>query len=130
MSQSLFKVENQTLTLYRNPDPIENEQVKQALYAMAGEGGDDATLDMSALPGISSTTVGMTVAVHLRFSEAGKHLRIRLNPKLLKLFELTMLTDTLSLEMVGPDGDADGPAQEPEKEQAKPLSGRKRSAGK
>ena len=65
------------------------------------ETGSDGVLDMSALHGASSTTVGLTVAVHLRFAEAGKRLRIRLNPKLLKLFELTMLTDTLSLEMLG-----------------------------
>jgi hypothetical protein len=88
---------------------LEIEQVKNALYALAGEelpegaeeDGSDGVLDMSALPGVSSTTVGMTVAVHLRFAEAGRRLRIRLNPKLLKLFELTMLTDTLLLEMVG-----------------------------
>ena len=109
MTEPLFKVAGRTLTLYRNPELSEMEQVKQALYEMAGEGiaegdeenGSDGVLDMTALPGASSTTVGMTVAVHLRFAEAGKRLRIRLNPKLLKLFELTMLTDTLSLEMQG-----------------------------
>jgi hypothetical protein len=57
------------------------------------------------MAGISSTTVGMVVALHLRASEADRKLRIRLNPRLLKLFELTMLTDTLSLEMVGKDED-------------------------
>jgi hypothetical protein len=109
MTEPLFKVAGRTLTLYRNPELSEMEQVKQALYEMAGEGiaegdeenGSDGVLDMTALPGASSTTVGMTVAVHLRFAEAGRRLRIRLNPKLLKLFELTMLTDTLSLEMQG-----------------------------
>jgi len=115
MSEPLFKVEGRTLTLHRNPEVSEMEQVKQALYAMAGEAmaegdeenGSDGVLDMTALHGASSTTVGMTVAVHLRFAEAGKRLRIRLNPKLLKLFELTMLTDTLSLEMQGRE-EADG----------------------
>ncbi len=111
MTEALFKVEGGTLTLHRNPEPAEINQVKAALYEMAGagDGASEGVLDMSELPGVSSTTVGMTVAVHLRFAEAGKRLRIRLNPRLLKLFELTMLTDTLSLEMVGEDGDgADG----------------------
>jgi len=104
MALPLFKVEGDTLVLYRNPEMPEFEQVKQALYTLAGESqSQGAALDMSALNGISSTTVGMTVAVHLRAAEAGKSLRIRINEKLLKLFELTMLTDTLSLEMVGPD---------------------------
>jgi hypothetical protein len=115
MTEPLFKVAGRTLTLYRNPELSEMEQVKQALYEMAGEGiaegdeedGSDGVLDMTALHGASSTTVGMTVAVHLRFAEAGRRLRIRLNPKLLKLFELTMLTDTLSLEMQGKE-EADG----------------------
>ena len=111
MTEALFKVEGGTLTLHRNPEPAEINQVKVALYELAGaeDGASEGVLDMSELPGVSSTTVGMTVAVHLRFAEAGKRLRIRLNPRLLKLFELTMLTDTLSLEMVGEDGDgADG----------------------
>jgi hypothetical protein len=115
MTQPLFKVEGRTLKLHRNPEPLEIEQIKNALYAMAGEpleegaeeDGSDGILDMSQLPGVSSTTVGMTVAVHLRFAEAGRRLRIRLNPKLLKLFELTMLTDTLSLEMVGKEKEED-----------------------
>lgn len=119
MTQALFDVEGRTLTLHRNPDHSEINQVKAALYELAGEDpqegagdsgddGSDGVLDMSELPGVSSTTVGMTVAVHLRFAEAGRRLRIRLNPKLLKLFELTMLTDTLSLEMVGKDEDEVG----------------------
>jgi hypothetical protein len=115
MAEPLFKVDGRTLTLHRNPELSEIEQVKQALYTIAGEEiaegdaetGSDGVLDMTALHGASSTTVGMTVAVHLRFAEAGRRLRIRLNPKLLKLFELTMLTDTLMLEMQGKE-DAGG----------------------
>jgi anti-anti-sigma regulatory factor len=117
MALPLFKVEGETLALYRNPETSELDQVKQALYDLAGASqSQGAALDMSALNGISSTTVGMTVAVHLRFAEAGKKLRIRLNPKLLKLFELTMLTDTLSLEMVGKDAGPKSAAARPARE--------------
>jgi anti-anti-sigma regulatory factor len=104
MPDKLFKVVGDTLTLFRDPEPTEIEKVKLAMYDLFGEiAGEGVTLDLSPMPGITSTTVGMVVALHLRASEAGRKLRIRLNPKLLKLFELTMLTDTLSLEMVGED---------------------------
>ena len=104
MPQPLFKVRDDILTLYRDPEPLEMSQVKEALYALIGEASEGGgTLDMSLMTNVSSITVGLVVAVHLRAAEAGKSLRIRINEKLLKLFELTMLTDTLSLEMVGKD---------------------------
>lgn len=102
MAARLFKVQGDTLTLYRDPEPTEMNGVKEALYALVGE-GPGGTLDMSPMQGVSSTTVGLVVAVHLRSAEAGRKFRIRINEKLLQLFELTMLTDTLSLEMVGKD---------------------------
>jgi anti-anti-sigma regulatory factor len=106
MPGKLFKTEGDTLTLYRDPELIEIEKVKAAMYEIFGQTPDrTVTLDLSPMPGISSTTVGMVVALHLRASEADRKLRIRLNPRLLKLFELTMLTDTLSLEMIGKDED-------------------------
>jgi hypothetical protein len=107
MSQDLFTVRERALLLHRNPDPQEIDGLKIALERMAvapardGSAAADGLLDMSELHGVSSTMVGLTVAAHLLFAEAGARLRVRLNPKLLKLFELTMLTDTLSLEMAG-----------------------------
>jgi anti-anti-sigma regulatory factor len=124
MAQTLLKVGGQTLTLFRNPEVTEIEKVKNALYELAGAAGagdapQDAVLDLSVLPGVSSTTVGMTVAAHLRFAEAGKRLRVRLNPQLLKLFELTMLTGTLTLEMVGKEGEEPKGASKAHKKQRK-----------
>ncbi|HOX07609.1 MAG TPA: hypothetical protein PK280_14515 [Planctomycetota bacterium] len=103
MPSPLFEVHGNTLKLLRNPEITEIESVKQALCALVDESqeGGEGVLDMSVLSGASSTTVGMTVAVHLRFAEAGRRLRIKLNSSLLRLFELTMLTDTLSLELPG-----------------------------
>lgn len=111
MASKLFKSEGDTLTLYRDPELGELDKVKAAVYEIFGQtAGQTVTLDLSPMAGISSMTVGMVVALHLRASEADRQLRIRLNPKLLKLFELTMLTDTLSIEMPGKDEDATGAA--------------------
>ena len=95
----LFETEGSTVKLKRNPDVNEINQVKAALVEIMNSGADTVMLDMTSTGNLNSTTVGMAVAVHLRAVEADKKLTVRINKAQRRLFELTMLTNTLSLEV-------------------------------
>ena len=100
MSQDLFQVAGAALLLKRNPALTELTQVKASLLDLVEKNPEGARLDLTAVGGISSTTVGMAVAVHLRAAEAGSKLAIAITRGQKRLFDLTMLTKTLSLEVV------------------------------
>jgi anti-anti-sigma regulatory factor len=95
------------MKLLRPPELTEVEQVKAALLQLLAAGNGQALLDMTSLEKISSATIGMAVAVHLRAAESGGRLVIRIRADQKRLFELTMLMDTLNLEFVPGSGTAD-----------------------
>jgi anti-anti-sigma regulatory factor len=100
MSTDLFTVGGGKVSLSRNPELTELEEVKIALLAQVKDSESGAVLDMTGMDSISSTTIGMAVAVHLRAAEAGRTVTIRIREDQKRLFELTMLTGTLSLDVV------------------------------
>ncbi len=109
MSQDLFKVTGAALLLKRNPELTELGQVKASLLDLVEQSPEGAGLDLTAVSGISSTTVGMAVAAHLRAVESGRKLTIAIKQAQKRLFDLTMLTKTLSLEVVdAPPGGGSG----------------------
>jgi len=99
MSSDLYTTGSGSLELRRNPELTELDGVKAALLEQLQENEPGATLDMTGMPAISSTTIGMAVAVHLRAVEAGRTLTVRIREDQKRLFELTMLTNTLTLEV-------------------------------
>jgi hypothetical protein len=101
MSEDLFTTSESSLQLKRNPELTELEKVKVSLMEVLKNHESGATLDMTPMAAISSTTVGMAVAVHLRAVEAGRELTVRIRDDQKRLFELTMLTNTLKLEVAG-----------------------------
>jgi anti-anti-sigma regulatory factor len=107
MSDEAFDTEGNTLRLKRNPELTEMEGARAALLGLLRDSESGAVLDMTATPSISSTTVGMAVAAHLRAAEAGRGLKVRIRKDQLRLFELTMLTKTLDLEVTEKAGGAD-----------------------
>ncbi len=100
MGTDLYSVDGGKLNLSRNPELTELEGVKIALLEQVRRNQPGAVLDMTGMDSVSSTTIGMAVAVHLRAVEAGSTLTIRIREDQKRLFELTMLTGTLSLEVV------------------------------
>jgi hypothetical protein len=101
MEEELFAAKGNVLQLRRNPSLTEIDSVKGALLKILREDDFGAEMDMTAMSGISSMTVGMAVAVHLRAVEAGRKLTVRIRPDQKRLFELTMLSNTLNLEVAG-----------------------------
>jgi anti-anti-sigma regulatory factor len=101
MKDSLFTVQDGVLALSRNPELTEIDRVKAALLNEIDTNEGGGTLDMTSISALSSTTIGMVVAVHLRAEEAGRQLKTRIRQDQLRLFELTMLTETLTLEVAG-----------------------------
>ncbi len=100
MNQDIFDITGAALCLKRNPELGDIEKVKASLVDLIDNNPEGARLDLTAVSGISSTTVGMAVAVHLRAVEVGSKLTIAITPGQKRLFDLTMLTKTLSLEVV------------------------------
>ncbi len=100
MNQDIFDVTGAVLRLKRNPELGDIEKVKISLVELIDNNPEGARLDLTAVSGISSTTVGMAVAVHLRAVEVGSKLTIAITSGQKRLFDLTMLTKTLSLEVV------------------------------
>jgi hypothetical protein len=101
MAQGLFSVKGSILRLERNPELTDIELLKVELFRLVRESPEGATLDMTPMTGINSLTVGMAVAVHLRAVEAGRKLKVRIRREQKRIFEITMLTNTLSLEVAG-----------------------------
>ena len=104
MEEELFAAKGNVLQLRRNPSLGEIDTVKGELLKLLRADEDGAELDMSGMSGISSMTVGMAVAVHLRAVEAGRKLTVRIRREQKRLFDLTMLSNTLNLEVAGTGG--------------------------
>ncbi len=104
MNEDLFTIDAGKLELKRNPELTELQSVKVALLEQLKDSESGAALDMTQMDAVSSTTIGMAVAVHLHAVEAGRQLTVRIREDQKRLFELTMLTDTLSLDVVANAG--------------------------
>jgi anti-anti-sigma regulatory factor len=99
MESELFTAGDGALKLSRNPELTEINRVKAEMVRMLKEGAEGVRLDLTGVENITSTTVGMAVAVHLHAVEAGRTLTVAIREGQKRLFDLTMLTQTLSLEV-------------------------------
>ncbi|MHC4916397.1 MAG: STAS domain-containing protein [Planctomycetota bacterium] len=99
MQNDLFTVAEGSLKLRRNPDLTEINGVKAEMVRLLEADSEGAELDLTQIEGITSTTVGMTVAVHLRAAESGRKLTVTIREQQKRLFDLTMLTNTLCIKV-------------------------------
>lgn len=98
-----IEVAENRLTLHRDLGTKDIAAFRRVSREFLEAGHKDLVIDLSPLSIVSSTTVGMIVATHLRAAERGLHLTIRVGEKALSLFELMRLTDHLSIEVVTAD---------------------------
>jgi len=95
-----FEIQDNTLVMRSDLGTRDITEFRRVTREFLEAGHKDLVIDLSPLVTVSSTTVGMIVATHLRASERGLHLTIRVGEKALSLFELMRLTDHLSIEVV------------------------------
>ena len=94
-----FEIKDNTLVMRSDLGTKDITEFRRVTREFLEAGHKDLVIDLSPLDVVSSTTVGMIVATHLRASERGLHLTIRVGEKALSLFELMRLTDHLAIEV-------------------------------
>jgi len=72
--------------------------LRDELNGLVADGYTNISVDLRNVDFLDSTALGLLVGVHKRCSEAGGHLRLVIDsPRILKLFEITGLTDLIEI---------------------------------
>ena len=72
-------------------------QLRERLQRVLADGASTVVLDLLGVTFLDSTPLGTVVGAHKRCREVGGELRAVADPRLVKIFEITGLTEVLSI---------------------------------
>ena len=72
-------------------------QLRERLQRVLADGASTVVLELLGVTFLDSAALGSIVGAHLRCREVGGELRVVVDPRLVKIFEITGLTEVLSI---------------------------------